>query len=137
MTAPTGEDDLLFRAAVRGLERGDFSRLEPLFAEDPSLGRHRLGIRGIQRQPRHLRAEWHRQIGVVGRSTDGGTTWQAARMPGRANTTIWNFAVHAADPELVYASSVSGEVYRSTDGGAGWEKLGREFGEIRARAWTP
>jgi hypothetical protein len=40
MTAPQGEDDALFRDAVRGLERGDFSRLEPLFVEDPSLGRH-------------------------------------------------------------------------------------------------
>jgi photosystem II stability/assembly factor-like uncharacterized protein len=76
-------------------------------------------------------------VGVVGRSTDGGATWQAARMPGRANSTMWNFAAHPADPEMIYASSVSGEVYRSTDGGAVWEKLGREFGEIRALAWTP
>ena len=28
------EDDLLFRDAVQGLERGDFSRLEPLFVDD-------------------------------------------------------------------------------------------------------
>jgi photosystem II stability/assembly factor-like uncharacterized protein len=75
--------------------------------------------------------------GVVARSTDGGLTWKPARMPGPANSTIWNFAVHPADPDLVYASSVSGEVYRSTDGGGSWEKLAREFGEIRALLWTP
>jgi photosystem II stability/assembly factor-like uncharacterized protein len=75
--------------------------------------------------------------GMVARSTDAGATWQLTRMPGRANSTLWNFAVHPADPELIYASSVSGEVYRSTDAGAGWEKLAREFGEIRALAWTP
>jgi photosystem II stability/assembly factor-like uncharacterized protein len=75
-------------------------------------------------------------VGVVARSTDGGQTWQPAVMPGRANSTIWNFAVSSADPELIYASSVSGEVYRSTDGGASWSKLNREFGEIRALAWT-
>jgi photosystem II stability/assembly factor-like uncharacterized protein len=75
--------------------------------------------------------------GVVGRSTDGGQTWQIASMPGRANSTIWNFAVHAADSELVYASSVSGQIYRSTDGGQSWEKLARDFGEIRAVAWAP
>ena len=75
--------------------------------------------------------------GVVARSADGGDTWQAAVMPGRANSTIWNFAVHPADPELVYASSVSGQVYRSTDGGTSWQKLPREFGEIRALAWAP
>src|SRR5262249_21741675 len=57
-------------------------------------------------------------VGIVGRSTDGGATWQPAQMPARSNSTIWNFAVHPADPELVYASSVSGEIYRSTDGGA-------------------
>ena len=75
--------------------------------------------------------------GVIARSTDGGMTWEAARMPGRSNSTMWNFAVHAADPQLVYGTSVSGEIYRSTDGGVSWEKLQREFGEIRALAWTP
>ena len=75
--------------------------------------------------------------GSVVRSTDAGDTWEAARMPGRANSTLWNFAVHEADPDLIYASSVSGELYRSTDSGASWEKLAREFGEIRALAWTP
>jgi photosystem II stability/assembly factor-like uncharacterized protein len=75
--------------------------------------------------------------GIVARSTDAGVTWQAAAMPGPANSTIWNFAVHAANPQLAYASSVSGEIYRSTDGGVSWGKLKREFGEIRALAWTP
>jgi hypothetical protein len=50
---------------------------------------------------------------------------------------MWNFATHPAQPQLVYASSVSGEVYRSVDAGASWEKLHREFGEIRGLAWTP
>jgi photosystem II stability/assembly factor-like uncharacterized protein len=77
------------------------------------------------------------KAGLIGRSTDGGRTWSAARLPGRANSTIWNFAVHAADPKLIYASSVSGEIYRSTDAGQSWNKIAREFGEIRALAWTP
>jgi len=75
--------------------------------------------------------------GLVARSSDGGANWQLARLPARANSTIWNFATNQPDPNLVYASSVSGEVYRSTDGGSGWEKLAREFGEIRALAWAP
>jgi photosystem II stability/assembly factor-like uncharacterized protein len=75
--------------------------------------------------------------GVIGRSTDGGLGWQTASMPGLANSTIWNFAVSPAEPQRLYASSVSGEVYYSTSGGASWEKLPREFGEIRALAWTP
>ena len=75
--------------------------------------------------------------GLIGRSTDGGRTWQPACMPGRANSTIWNFAVHAADPRLIYAASVSGEIYRSTDAGQSFTKLAHEFGEVRALAWTP
>jgi photosystem II stability/assembly factor-like uncharacterized protein len=75
--------------------------------------------------------------GLIARSLDGGATWKETQMPGRANSTIWNFAVHAADANLVYANSVSGQVYRSLDGGTSWVKLAREFGEIRALAWTP
>jgi photosystem II stability/assembly factor-like uncharacterized protein len=75
--------------------------------------------------------------GLVARSLDGGATWQPATFPGRANSTMWNIAIHPADANLVYASSVSGQLYRSTDGGASWTKLAREFGEIRALAWTP
>lgn len=76
-------------------------------------------------------------VGAVGRSTDGGKTWRLAGMPGKTNSTMWNFAVHPADPNLIYAASVSGEVYRSIDKGNRWEKLPREFGEIRALAWGP
>jgi hypothetical protein len=32
---------------------------------------------------------------------------------------------------------VSGEIYISRDAGQRWEKLAREFGEIRALAWVP
>ena len=87
-----------------------------------------------QAAPHHLIADG---APLAVRPTRSGDTWQAASMPGLANSTIWNFAVHAANPHRLYASSVSGEVYFSTTGGAGWEKLPREFGEIRALAWTP
>ncbi len=75
--------------------------------------------------------------GALARSLDAGDTWEKLTLPCEANSTLWNIAVHAADPELIYASSVSGQVFRSPDGGDTWEKLRREFGEIRALAWTP
>ena len=75
--------------------------------------------------------------GAVARSKDCGDSWAAAATPGTANSTVWAFAVHPADPALVYAASVSGELYRSSDAGVSWEKLDREFGEIRALAWAP
>lgn len=76
-------------------------------------------------------------VGFIAVSDDAGDSWRAAAMPGPANSTIWNFATHPSDPDLVYASSVSGQVYRSTDAGSSWTKLAREFGEIRALAWAP
>jgi photosystem II stability/assembly factor-like uncharacterized protein len=76
-------------------------------------------------------------VGAVARSENAGETWTVAAMPGQANSTVWAFAVHPADPALIYAASVSGEIYRSLDAGVIWEKLDREFGEIRALAWTP
>jgi photosystem II stability/assembly factor-like uncharacterized protein len=76
-------------------------------------------------------------VGTVGISKDAGQSFQPARFPGKSNSTIWNFAVHAADPTLIYASSVSGEIYRSQDSGDSWQKLEREFGEIRGLAWAP
>jgi len=75
--------------------------------------------------------------GALARSRDGGDTWEKLTLPCEANSTIWNFAVHPADPNLIYASTVSGQVFRSFDGGENWEKLKREFGEIRALVWTP
>lgn len=75
--------------------------------------------------------------GLPARSEDAGASWSVTSFPGRANSTIWNFACHRAEPKLLYASSVSGVVYRSRDAGSSWHKLPREFGEIRALAWTP
>ena len=44
MTPQKSEDNLLFRDAVQGLLRGDFSRLEPLFDAQPSLDRRQCRI---------------------------------------------------------------------------------------------
>jgi hypothetical protein len=73
-------------------------------------------------------------VGAAWRSDDAGRTWQRMPLPGAPNSTIWDFAFHPSDANNVYAYSVSGEVYHSPDGGERWEKLAREFGEIRAIA---
>ena len=53
--------------------------------------------------------------------------WAAAAMPAPGQQHRLGFAVHPADPDLIYAASVSGEVYRSTDGGG--------MGETGSRIW--
>ncbi len=75
--------------------------------------------------------------GALYRTPDAGETWERLGLPQITNSTVWNIAFHPADPNRVYASSISGQLYRSLDGGDSWSKLPREFGEVRALAWTP
>ena len=75
--------------------------------------------------------------GTIQRSTDGGRSWETRPLPVEPNSPLWNFATHAADPDLILANSVYGELYRSPDGGDSWEKLKKEFTEVRALAWVP
>ena len=75
--------------------------------------------------------------GVALRSRDGGGSWERMELPVEPNSTIWDYATHPSDPDLIYAYSCSGEVYRSADAGDHWEKLRSEFGEIRSLMWLP
>jgi photosystem II stability/assembly factor-like uncharacterized protein len=77
------------------------------------------------------------KTGAIQRSTDGGQTWESAKLPKTPNSTIYWFGTHPANPNIIVANSLHGYVYISTDGGASWEKVEQEFGEIRAMAWTP
>ena len=72
-----------------------------------------------------------------GAPADGGRTWHKAELPCVPNSTVWGFAVHPADPQLILAYTVSGEIFTSRDGGLNWGKVPRVFGEIRALAWVP
>lgn len=68
-------------------------------------------------------------------SHDFGENWQEAPLPVEANSTPWCIAVNAADPRLVFLATNLGQLFRSQDGGATWEKLKRELGEVRALIW--
>ena len=75
--------------------------------------------------------------GTIQRSTDGGRSWDTRPLPVEPNSPLWNFATHSANPELILANSVYGELYRSADGGENWDKIKKEFTEVRALAWVP
>ena len=75
--------------------------------------------------------------GTIRRSTDGGQSWDERPLPVEPNSPVWNFATNPADPELILANSVYGELYRTQDGGDSWDKIKKEFTEVRALAWTP
>ena len=75
--------------------------------------------------------------GAIQRSRDGGKSWEARPLPVEPNSPIWAFATNPADPGLVLACSHYGELYASHDAGDRWQKLRREFTEIRAIGWVP
>ena len=77
------------------------------------------------------------RTGAIQRSKDGGKTWEKAALPVDPNSTIYWFATHPSDPDVIVANSLHGYVYTSTDGGDSWNKVAQEFGEIRAVAWVP
>jgi photosystem II stability/assembly factor-like uncharacterized protein len=75
--------------------------------------------------------------GTIQRSTDGGQSWEALRLPVEPNSVVYWFATHPAVPDVIAAASLYGYVYVSSDGGESWQKLRKEFGEIRTLAVTP
>jgi len=75
--------------------------------------------------------------GMLLRSRDSGDTWDTVPLSPEPNSSMWSIAVHEADPNLMYANSVFGYIYRSDDGGENWNKLSRELSEIRSLIWVP
>ncbi len=71
------------------------------------------------------------------RSADLAGTWTESALDTPANSTVWAFAVHPADPALVFAGTKYGHLFRSADAGRSWAKEWREFPEITDVAWTP
>ena len=70
-------------------------------------------------------------------SRDFGRSWRLCAMSQPANSTIWSIGTNAADTSLIYAATIFGQIFKSTDGGESWVKLPRELGEIRMIAWAP
>jgi len=58
----------------------------------------------------------------VYKSTDGGETWAASNR-GMIDYSIGALAVNPANPQIVYAGGVHGELFKSADGGATWNDL--------------
>ena len=60
----------------------------------------------------------------VFKSEDAGNTWQAMNS-GLSETHVAAVALHPTQPSRVYALTVSGAVFRSTDGAATWQRQGQ------------
>ena len=77
------------------------------------------------------------RTGAVMRSCDAGATWESLPLPGQPNSAIWTLTIAKSEPDLMFAASRYGYLYRSEDGGESWTKLWREFGEVSSLAWLP
>jgi photosystem II stability/assembly factor-like uncharacterized protein len=75
--------------------------------------------------------------GAVARSNDFGKSWKLLPLPVEPNSTVWTFGTNAADPNIIFAASRYGYLYRSDSGGESWTKLRRELSEIAAVCWLP
>ena len=70
-------------------------------------------------------------------SKDFGESWSLCEMSHAPNSTIWSIGTNVANTRLLYAATIFGQIFRSTDGGEGWQKVDRELGEIRMITWAP
>jgi photosystem II stability/assembly factor-like uncharacterized protein len=75
--------------------------------------------------------------GAIARSNDFGKSWKLLPLPVEPNSTVWTFGMNAADPNIIFAASRYGYLYRSDSGGESWTKLRRELSEIAAVCWVP
>ena len=53
--------------------------------------------------------------GALQISRDAGRSWRQAPLAPPPNSTIWCFATHAGDPDLLFCASINGYVYRSEE----------------------
>jgi photosystem II stability/assembly factor-like uncharacterized protein len=77
------------------------------------------------------------QEGALQISRDRGQTWVVADFPDECNSPVWCFAQHLSDAERVLACTHKGMLFSTDDGGQTWQKVRREFSEVRGMAWTP
>jgi photosystem II stability/assembly factor-like uncharacterized protein len=75
--------------------------------------------------------------GVLMRTRDAGATWQRVDMPVQPNSAMWVVRTQPDHPELMFAASRYGYLYRSNDRGDTWTKLRREFSEVSSITWVP
>lgn len=75
--------------------------------------------------------------GTLMHTCDAGDTWERVDMPVQPNSAMWVVRTQPDDPNLIFAASRYGYLYRSDDRGKSWAKLAREFSEVSSVAWVP
>ena len=75
--------------------------------------------------------------GALMRTRDSGRSWERVDLPVAPNSAMWVIRTQPDAPNLLFAASRYGYLYRSDDRGASWIKLPREFSEVTSIVWVP
>ncbi len=80
--------------------------------------------------------EFRGNPGTLFRSRDGGDSWNQVDMGLTLNSTLFGFAINAADPSQMYGATRNGQVVGTRDGGQTWEdhSLPQGISEVNALA---
>ena len=65
--------------------------------------------------------DFRSDLGVLLRSTNGGTSWKRVDMGLQPGHTMFKLAFDERQPSHMYCATNGGEVFGSTDGGETWE----------------
>lgn len=121
--------------------RDDGASWEPVGARERFPYRH---VRDLVLEPLDPCSAWATvgdytpgTTGGLMHTQDNGQSWQPVEMPARPNSAMWVLRAQADNPDLMFAASRYGYLYRSDDHGRSWAKLPREFSEISSIVWTP
>ena len=100
-----------------------------LFRLNGGAGGWRRVTRGLPREPEIRALTFAGEKAYAGTqagpyvSEDGGESWRSLNLP-TGNRVTWSILARPDDPETLYTGTTAGAVFRSTNAGARWEKLG-------------
>ena len=81
-------------------------------------------VTGLVSDPAHPQILYASSGDGVFKSPDAGTSWQIMTT-GLRETQIVALAINPVQPAHLYAASASGQIFRSTDGAATWQRQGQ------------
>jgi photosystem II stability/assembly factor-like uncharacterized protein len=110
----------LFRSTDQGAHWAS-ARLDPL---NPKGQTYCRDIREVPGDPKTIwvaaGANFQSDVGVLFRSTDGGSSWARVDMGVEPKTTMFAIVFDERQPKCMYCATSGGEVFASTDGGQSW-----------------
>jgi photosystem II stability/assembly factor-like uncharacterized protein len=121
--------------------RDDGQSWAPVGAREHFPFRH---VRDLVLEPADPRCAWATlgdytpgTTGALAHTRDNGQTWESVELPHKPNSAMWVLRAQSDKPDLMFAASRYGYLYRSQDRGRSWDKLSREFSEVSSIVWTP